>query len=140
MLVDLSRIKQLVKQNGDTFVFVEEGEPEMVVMSFKEYEKITAWANGNAAPEKPSKSASAFPHGAVTDLEKAEMPILSRKPEETIHPRNYFDSDPAQEISEDDGVMVEEDELISSVEPKIRLASGSVPLRLEDIALEDLPI
>lgn len=40
--MDLGKIKNLVKQNGDKFVLVENGEPELVVMSFREYEKLMA--------------------------------------------------------------------------------------------------
>lgn len=39
--MELHKIKQFVKNNGDKFVFVEDGEPSLVVMSFHEYEKIT---------------------------------------------------------------------------------------------------
>jgi len=39
--MDFSKIKNLVKQNGDKFIFLEDGEPELVVMSFHEYEKIS---------------------------------------------------------------------------------------------------
>ena len=44
--MDLSKIKNFIKQNGDKFIFVENGEPEMVVMSFHEYEKMLE--NGHA--------------------------------------------------------------------------------------------
>ena len=39
--MDLTRIKQFVKHDRDhKFIFVENGEPEMVVMSFAEYERL----------------------------------------------------------------------------------------------------
>ena len=38
--MDLSTIKNFVKQNGDKFILVEDGEPEIVVMSFREYERM----------------------------------------------------------------------------------------------------
>lgn len=38
--MNLSKIKQLVKNNGATFILVENGEPEMVVLSFEAYEKL----------------------------------------------------------------------------------------------------
>jgi len=40
--MNLSKIKQLVKHNGDKFILVENGEAEAVVMSFAEYEKLTS--------------------------------------------------------------------------------------------------
>ena len=39
--MDLSTIKNFVKQNGDKFILIEGGEPEVVVMSFREYERLT---------------------------------------------------------------------------------------------------
>ena len=45
--MDLSRIKKIVKQNGDKVILVENDEPEMVMMSFAEYEKLTS---GKAMP------------------------------------------------------------------------------------------
>lgn len=39
--MDLSKIKKLVQQNGDKVIVVENDEPEIVVMSFAEYEKLT---------------------------------------------------------------------------------------------------
>lgn len=38
--MDLSKIKQFVKQNGDKFIVMENDEPEIVVMSFEEYVKL----------------------------------------------------------------------------------------------------
>lgn len=48
--MDISRIKNLVKQNGDKFILVENGEPELVVMSFQEYEKLFG-GSGHASAE-----------------------------------------------------------------------------------------
>ena len=42
IIMNLSRIKNLVKQNGDKVILVENDEPEVVVMSFAEYEKLMA--------------------------------------------------------------------------------------------------
>lgn len=33
-------MKNLIKQNGDKFIVIENGEPEMVVMSYQEYERL----------------------------------------------------------------------------------------------------
>ena len=48
--MNLSRIKNLVKENGDKVILVENDEPEVVVMSFREYERISANHSGAAAP------------------------------------------------------------------------------------------
>ena len=38
--MDLSKIKNFVKKNGDKFIVIENDEPEIVVMSFQEYVKL----------------------------------------------------------------------------------------------------
>ena len=40
MIMDLSRIKKLIKQNNDKLIFLENNEPDLVIMSFAEYEKL----------------------------------------------------------------------------------------------------
>lgn len=46
--MEWAKLKNLVKQNGDKFVVVENGEPEIVMMSFHEYQKL-ATHNANVA-------------------------------------------------------------------------------------------
>ena len=41
-VMDLSRIKKIIRQNGDKVILVEHDEPEMVMMSFAEYEKLVS--------------------------------------------------------------------------------------------------
>lgn len=57
--MDLARIKQFVKTNGDKFIVVEDGEPQMVVMSFPEYERLmaqeTAKESAGARPVTPQE-------------------------------------------------------------------------------------
>ena len=38
--MDLSKIKNMVRENGDKVIFMENGEPDLVMMSFAEYEKL----------------------------------------------------------------------------------------------------
>lgn len=38
--MDFIKIKNMIRENGDKVVFMENGEPEFVVMSFVEYEKL----------------------------------------------------------------------------------------------------
>ena len=38
--MDFVKIKNMVRENGDKVIFMENGEPELVVMSFAEYEKL----------------------------------------------------------------------------------------------------
>lgn len=97
--MDFNKIKNLVKQNGDKFIVIENGEPEIVLMSFKEYEKLAGNGSNRQKPEY-------------------EAPKLSEE---------YADLDPRG---------LEETELIV---PAIAESIG-LPVRLEDIRLEDLPI
>ena len=93
--MDLNKIKNLIKQNGDKFIVVENGEPELVVMSFAEYEKLVnsrpsgGRLEGNQGPAEP-----------------------------------------------------EEDTTSAAIVESIGLPAGlaGLPVRLEDIRLEDLPI
>ena len=82
--MDLSKIKNLIKQNGDRIIIMENGEPELVVMSFAEYERISK------SQEQPSRR--------------------------EIEPE-------AEEMT-----------------PAAVAESIGLPVRLEDIRLEDLPI
>lgn len=99
--MNLSKIKNLVKQNGDKFIFVENGEPEVVMMSFHEYEKL---ANGGSVEKRP------FVHGASA-------------------PRQFEFSSPTEDV-------FPETEFVESATGEI----AGLPLRLEDVRLEDLPI
>jgi len=99
--MDISKIKKLVKQNGDKFIFVENGEPEVVMMSFHEYEKL---ANNGHVEKRPYAY-------AASDQRKFEFSGLA----EEIYPETEF------------------------TEPSAIEAAG-LPVRLEDIRLEDLPI
>lgn len=38
--MDFVKIKNMIRESGDKVVFMENGEPEFVVMSFAEYEKL----------------------------------------------------------------------------------------------------
>ncbi|MEK7090277.1 MAG: hypothetical protein AAB930_01700 [Patescibacteria group bacterium] len=99
--MDLSKIKNLVKKNGDKFIFVENGEPEVVMMSFHEYEKLT---NGGNIEKRP------YVQGAGA-------------------PRQFEFSD-----HNEDAFLETE-----FVESSVRETAG-LPLRLENVRLEDLPI
>ena len=99
--MDFVKLKNLVKQNGDKFVFVENGEPEIVMMSFGEYEKL---AKNN--------------HGAFMRSSRPDI-----YPNE---PHAFYES----------AVGTPETEFIRSAE----IDSPGLPMRLEDIRLEDLPI
>ncbi|QQG45019.1 MAG: hypothetical protein HYW89_03380 [Candidatus Sungiibacteriota bacterium] len=99
--MDFSKLKNLVKHNGDKFVFVENGEPEMVMMSFKEYEKLAT--NGKYEGLYPTDHGFR-PHNA----EFADLGFGHFKETEVVLPGGG--------------------------------EGAGLPVRLEDIRLEDLPI
>jgi hypothetical protein len=96
--MDIAKIKNLVKQNGDKFIFLEDGEPELVVMSFKAYEKLL-------------RSEPAGEHPLQSPYSQADFADLGTR-------------------------GFEETELVTP----ILAESIGLPVRLEDIRLEDLPI
>lgn len=71
-MIDFLRIKNLVKQNGDKFIFIENGEPEMVMMSFSEYQKLIGHgANGtsrNVSDENHHGEHSNFPAERTNEM------------------------------------------------------------------------
>ena len=67
--MDLSRIKNLIKGNGDKLIVVENGEPEIVVMSFEEYSQMV---NGGGFGLKRADS----PAGAVGGAEEETEFVL----------------------------------------------------------------
>ena len=109
--MDFFKIKNLVRQNGDKFIFVENGEPEIVVMSFREYTKL---------------SQSDSPRALVPEM----YPIQDRIPRRG-HENIYEEAIP-EAVSEE----ATETEFI----PPQGFGVSNVPVRLEDIRLEDLPI
>lgn len=109
--MDFARIKQLIKNNGDKFVMMENGEPELVVMSFREYEKISkadanirVYANDANMNGYDIQSPSKQNYEAV--LADLEMEKIREKEMET----------------------------------RVAMEKDNLPLNLEDIRLEDLPI
>ncbi len=95
--MDFNKIKNLVKQTDDKFIFMENGEPEMVIMSFAEYERINSSRdNHNQKKEK---------------IEEQKETNFTQKEEEHGEMNSIAIAEPI-----------------------------GLPVRLEDIRLEDLPI
>lgn len=63
--MDFAKIKNLVKGNGDKLILVENDEPEIVMMSFAEYEKMT---NGGLGSDGAVRS---FSNRGTADIELA---------------------------------------------------------------------
>jgi len=51
--MDLARIKNLIRGNGDKLILMENGEPEAVVMSFAEYSKLADITNAPNVKNAP---------------------------------------------------------------------------------------
>ena len=102
--MDLAKLKQFVKRNGDKFILVENGEPDIVVMSFTEYERLLAHEDEQIGYP------SLFQAGAP-ELEPSI--IQPSAPEQKPYAR--FSEFPRNKTS-------------------------GLPVHLEDIRLEDLPV
>lgn len=103
--MDLAKLKQFVKQNRDhKFIFVENGEPDLVVMSFAEYERLIE------REEDPVGYSNLFQAGAPELEPGIAHPQV---PEQVPYPK--FAGLPRSE-------------------------TASLPVHLEDIRLEDLPV
>lgn len=105
--MDITKIKQLVKQNGDKFIFMDPlGEPDVVVLSFQEYERLLQGGKENLA----------------------------------VKPLSEFEEKP--EVKSE--TILEETEFLPpAIAARARMAarsSGAMPVRFEDIRLEDLPL
>ncbi len=64
--MDFTRIKNLLRGNGEKLILVENGEPEVVVMSFSEYARI-------AGASAPATHPASVPAGHATE-ERFDMP------------------------------------------------------------------
>lgn len=107
--MDFGKIKHLVAQNGDKFIFLENGEPEIVVLSFHEYQKLL--------------------RGGVS---QPMMPV--RRPEGGYRAMSARASGP--DYIESMGNELEETEFIASGEEHARsLPARPEDIRLEDLPI-----
>ncbi|MBI3442862.1 MAG: hypothetical protein HY007_03785 [Candidatus Sungbacteria bacterium] len=115
--MDFAKIKNLIKQNGDKFIFVENGEPDLVMMSFAEYERLLS-------REDEVGYSDLFQAGApelepdirrdVTTPIYGEVPELRRPSAEPVPYRKFAGFGRSETVG--------------------------LPVHLEDIRLEDLPV
>ncbi|MBI2055812.1 MAG: hypothetical protein HYT37_00310 [Candidatus Sungbacteria bacterium] len=107
--MDISKIKQFVKQNGDKFIMLDQtGEPDVVMLSFQEYDRLLQGAAGRMGEVKQPRAQ------------------FEEKPEVRSEP-----------------VLEETEFLPPQIAARARVmgrSSGAMPVRLEDIRLEDLPL
>lgn len=123
--MDFWKMRKLIKQNGDKIIVFENGEPEAVVMSFHEYEKLM-----KVFPEVVSVGPG---QETFVPLSVAAMP-----PEQAAAQEQQF-----SDFSSMDSFEEETKEpvwpTLAHAEPT-GVSSSGLPLRLEDVRLEDLPI
>ncbi len=117
--MNLTALKQIIKANGDKCILVENDEPEYVLMSFREYQRL---AGSESRPLTVAPDAI-----TVNDmLERSSRGV------------RLSDADSLPE-------RVPLEPRLSVAEPRSQAeyesrARHDYPLRLEDIRLEDLPI
>lgn len=181
--MDISKIKHLVKSNGDKFIFVENGEPEIVMMSFQEFEKLAgnnvhqpirhspmfdalaggpistddSWANrdgmgyasaSNIYPARTSSTptrlaeATAKRVGGRDTIVDGSIMLPQTQSQSTrsngVYERSVFETR-EEELLETEFIPASQEYPPGKFD-SLEVGSGGLPIRLEDIRLEDLPI
>lgn len=76
--MDLSKIKKFIKKDGDKFIVLENGEPALVVLSFREYEKLLGYHR--VPPESPDAGFFDFAPEGLDETEFAAPPDAPHTP------------------------------------------------------------
>ena len=119
--MDFVKIKNMVRENGDKVIIMENGEPELVVMSFAEYEKLARLRVKEMVNSRNETAASRYTEP------------MSREPDE-------------EAMRETEFVAPLGIEAMQTARIPHNNAAGVAPVsrndspRLQDIRLEDLPI
>jgi len=117
--MELSKLKNLVRENGDKVILVENGEPELVVMSFAEYEKLARLKLPEVPPQVPQTRPG---------MQKIESEL--RAPADDMHETEFV---APLEIAPIRTASIQGDQFT-------RPERGLESARMSDIRLEDLPI
>lgn len=153
--MDFSRIKKIMRETGDKFIILENGEPELVVISFQEYERLS-----RSYLPPTAYLASGYHHEQNFMGGRGWKPMGRGKPERSevrladLNTQGFHETEfvaPLAEIPEmHHGATLVADEDIKNtfvevcpVESRSGLYGVEIrglPIRLEDIRLEDLPI
>ncbi len=128
--MDWIKLKNLVKQNGDKFVFMENGEPEAVMMSFHEYQKLFG---GDADIPGPEGSGSRSQSDLATQMHSQDANVVRQA--HRLEQNRMTDNAERDLYSQNP-----HDPFVSLASNRERGPSVGLPVRLEDIRLEDLPI
>lgn len=119
--MNLSKIKKLIKENGDKIIFMENEEPELVMMSFAEYEKLARLHLPDTIPIPEARGR----------MQKNE-PDDIRTPVDDMTDETQFVT--PLEITPIRTASIRGDDQLSRSERRSESA------RMSDIRLEDLPI
>lgn len=166
--MDFTRIKNLVRGNGEKLILVENGEPEVVVMSFSEYTRLMGAGMGSAAStvnatpmgtasmsaHSPALSAHTRAEAGHATEEQFEMPLHGENHEPEFYPALSESSiSLGAEMSQydkesfpQDSMLGGKDGIYGESEPEPMFDESPLPLahdmslRLANIRLEDLPI
>lgn len=114
--MDLSSLKKLVRESGNNFIVLENGEPELVILSFREYEKLLEECSRASRSDSSDGGFSDFAREAASNETEVILP-----------------SDTERGASGGEGRA---EQIVRDSHPP----SQGLPIRLEDIRLEDLPI
>lgn len=117
--MDFVKIKNMVRENGDKVIFMENGEPELVVMSFAEYEKLARLQLSEVKSTMRAKTNPRVNEPEVRDIDSDRM-----QETEFLTP---IDTGPIRTAS-----MVGYDRPMAREREDVS--------RMADIRLEDLPI
>ena len=128
--MNFTRIKDLVKGNGERLIFMENGEPEAVVMSFDEYAKMAGAAHAPHAEQDRSGAALGAARRAHAADEPLDLPSYEEDP---------WEPDDMNDMGGDGGVYDTREADLAPVEGLGADAAESAP-DARDIRLEDLPI
>ena len=122
--MDFVKIKNMVRENGDKVIFMENGEPELVMMSFAEYEKLAhlqLTASVTSAAEAPRVS-------GTRPLVEKNTPAMHEPADDMTHETEFM---APMEIAPVRTASIQGDQF-DRMERE--------PVRMSDIRLEDLPI
>lgn len=120
--MDFARFKNFIRQHNDKLILFEQGEPEIVMMSFREYERLLSRGVGNEGGGIAARdwNDSVIPGQEVSDFagedepsRDADWPTEANAVSQAAHAFPHAITNPA---------------------------SSRTPIRLEDVQLEDLPI
>ncbi|MBI4137953.1 MAG: type II toxin-antitoxin system Phd/YefM family antitoxin [Candidatus Sungbacteria bacterium] len=128
--MDFSQIKQLVKRNGDRVILVENDRPEVVVMSFEEYEKMS-----NGVAREPEIRHAALSVSPARESESVLADDFSSLFDEAEESKNMF-----QRPSPGRGAEAARGGDLSGGPFFGRRPVPPTSVGIEDVGLDDLPL